>query len=74
MEIFVDSKGEVEMSRLYENGSPDGEKIDIPNIYIGALNTDGIDIRGKDFLIERVKITNFDDAVVPKPSSPGRGQ
>jgi hypothetical protein len=33
------------------------------------LNTDGIDIAGKDILVENVKITNFDDAVVMKPSS-----
>jgi len=32
-----------------------------------ALNTDGIDPSGKNILIERVKITNFDDAVAVKP-------
>ena len=32
------------------------------------LNTDGIDPAGKNVLIERVKITNFDDAVAVKPS------
>ena len=32
------------------------------------LNTDGIDIYGKNVLIERVKITNFDDGVVIKAS------
>lgn len=31
------------------------------------LNTDGIDPSGKNFLIERVKITNFDDAIAVKP-------
>ena len=31
------------------------------------LNTDGIDIYGRNALIERVKITTFDDAVVLKP-------
>lgn len=36
-----------------------------------ALNTDGIDISGKNFVIERVKITNWDDAVVVKPLNNG---
>jgi len=33
------------------------------------LNTDGIDIAGSNILIERVNITNFDDAVAIKPLS-----
>lgn len=32
------------------------------------LNTDGIDPAAKNVLIERVKITNHDDAVAVKPS------
>lgn len=36
------------------------------------LNTDGIDIYGRNALIERVKITTFDDAVVLKPSHRNR--
>ena len=32
------------------------------------FNTDGIDFSGKNVLVERIKITNFDDAVVVKPS------
>ena len=31
------------------------------------LNTDGIDPAGTNILIERVNITNFDDAVAVKP-------
>ena len=31
------------------------------------LNTDGIDVRGKNVLIEKVNITNYDDAVAVKP-------
>ena len=31
-----------------------------------ALNTDGIDPAGKNVLIERVNITNYDDAVAVK--------
>ena len=33
------------------------------------LNTDGIDVRGRNILIERVNITNFDDAIAIKPES-----
>jgi len=33
------------------------------------LNTDGIDPAGKNILIERVNITNYDDAVAVKPSN-----
>jgi len=33
------------------------------------LNTDGIDPEGKNILIERVNITNYDDAVAVKPSA-----
>ena len=33
------------------------------------LNTDGIDLWSRDFVLERIKITNFDDAIVPKPST-----
>jgi len=73
IKIYVESKGEINWSRLTENGSPDGEKTDIPfPIYAGALNTDGIDISGENYLVERVNITNFDDCVVPKPSSGGK--
>ena len=32
------------------------------------LNTDGVDVKGKNALIERLNITNYDDAVVIKPS------
>lgn len=35
---------------------------------IFPLNTDGIDIWAQNVNIKRVKITNFDDAIVPKPS------
>jgi len=31
------------------------------------LNTDGIDVSGKNILIEKLNITNFDDTVVVKP-------
>lgn len=37
------------------------------NLPTFPLNTDGINPAGKNILIERVKITNFDDAVAIKP-------
>lgn len=33
-----------------------------------ALNTDGIDFSGRNATFRRIKITNWDDAIVPKPS------
>lgn len=33
------------------------------------FNTDGIDIIGQNVLIERITVTNFDDAVAVKPDS-----
>jgi polygalacturonase len=35
------------------------------------LNTDGIDPYGSNVLIERVNITNYDDAVAVKPANKG---
>ena len=35
------------------------------------LNTDGIDYAGRNGTFRRLKITNFDDTVVPKPSHRG---
>ena len=70
LEIFVDTEGQIELCRLFGdcNGTRAEGKLpfEIPTF---PLNTDGIDIWSKDFLIERVKITNFDDAIVPKPST-----
>ncbi len=44
------------------------EELGVPTF---PLNTDGIDPRGKNVLIENVNITNFDDAVAVKPCSKG---
>jgi polygalacturonase len=41
-------------------------KLSLPTF---PLNTDGIDPSGTDVLIERVRISNFDDAVAVKPSN-----
>lgn len=36
---------------------------------VNPLNTDGIDPDGKNMTFRRIKITNFDDVIVPKPST-----
>ena len=46
--------------------TPKGFSLRLPTF---PLNTDGIDIYGRNVLIERVKITNFDDGVVIKASN-----
>jgi len=33
------------------------------------LNTDGIDANGRNITFRRVKVTNFDDAIVAKPTN-----
>lgn len=43
-----------------------GLKLEIP-LPTFPLNTDGIDFFGKNATFRRLKITNFDDTVVPKP-------
>jgi hypothetical protein len=66
-EIYVDTKGQLELCKLKNDCKP----IDwhLNNVPIYPLNTDGIDIWGQHFLIERIKITNYDDGIVPKPSN-----
>lgn len=38
---------------------------------IFPLNTDGIDANGRNVTFRRVKVTNFDDAIVAKPANKG---
>ena len=45
-----------------------GLKIELPTF---PLNTDGIDIWGRNGTFRNLKITNFDDSVVPKPCNQG---
>ena len=61
MEIYVDMFGQMSLGKLI---GKDDWKVTVPTY---ALNTDGIDPTAKNVLIERVKITNFDDAVAVKP-------
>ena len=44
------------------------DKLDI-HLPTFPLNTDGIDIVAKNFTVRRVKMINYDDAVVPKPGN-----
>jgi len=73
-EIYVDIVGQLELHNLFLHDYPKefvelGDmKLEIP---IFPLNTDGVDIYGRNFTFRNVKITNFDDAIVPKPSNKG---
>jgi polygalacturonase len=68
-EIHVDVMGQLEIGEIFA-GKMLGEMID-DGLSIRApmfpLNTDGIDPHGKNILIERINITNYDDAVAVKP-------
>lgn len=66
MEIHVDIKGQLELNRLFlgDKGWINADGKTLPTF---PLNTDGIDPHGTNILIERVNITNFDDAVAIKP-------
>lgn len=64
MEIHVDYKGQLEINKLLlgNNGYTEGGKT-LPWF---PLNTDGIDLHGTNILLERINVTNFDDAVAVK--------
>ena len=68
MEIHVDIKGQLEINKLLlgDGGFFDGNG---PTLPMFPFNTDGIDPHGTNILIERVNVTNFDDAVAIKPSN-----
>lgn len=72
-EIYVDVWGQLSLQKFYGGVmSKSFEKYrDLPNLSIGApmfpLNTDAIDTWSRNVTFRRLKITNFDDAIVPKP-------
>ena len=78
MEIYVDVWGQLALSKLFSSRLAKGlveatllelgGGIEIPTF---PLNTDGIDIWGQNMTFRNIKITNFDDAIVPKPSNKG---
>lgn len=63
MEVYVSLWGHLALDRLL--GTSSDFSLPVPTF---PLNTDGIDPSGTNILIERVKITNFDDAVAIKPA------
>lgn len=70
-EIYVDAYGQLELDKLFlgDHDSSFINGIGGKTLPTYALNTDGIDPAGKNVLIERVNITNYDDAVAVKPMS-----
>ena len=67
-EIEVDVMGQIHLGELLGNDLDYGLGIKLPTF---PLNTDGLDPAGRNILIERVNITNFDDAVAVKPLDRG---
>lgn len=83
-EIYVDVMGQLSLQKFYggvmaksfeKYGDSALPGLDIPNLSIRApmfpLNTDAIDTWAKNVTFRRLTITNFDDAIVPKPSNKG---
>lgn len=66
-EIYVDYKGVLELGKLLLGSDYTG--LNGKTLPMFPLNTDGIDSAGKNILIERLNITNFDDAVAVKASN-----
>lgn len=65
-EIMTEMKGQLELGKLLAGGSGYSglNGMTLPTY---PLNTDGVDPAGKNILIERLNITNHDDAVAVKP-------
>ena len=59
-----------ELERLFKGSILPSLDIKFPFLTF-PLNTDGIDVSGRNHTIKRVKITNYDDAVVVKPLRTG---
>ena len=71
-EIHVDYKGILELGKLLlssDDSSSNG--LNGMTLPMFPLNTDGIDPAGKNILIERLNVTNFDDAVAVKALNSG---
>ena len=66
--IHVDAVGQLQLGKLLSGGVSKvfGHKTSFQAPFY-PLNTDGIDPRGRNILIERVNITNYDDAIAVKP-------
>lgn len=72
-EIYVDAYGQLELDKLLLGDNDLMNGLGGRTFPMYALNTDGIDPRGKNALIERVNITNYDDAVAIKEMT-GQGK
>jgi len=81
-EIYVDVFGQLSLQKFYGStlaksfAKYEGVKLEgLPNLSIEApifpLNTDAIDTWSRNVTFRRLKITNFDDAIVPKPCNQG---
>ena len=71
MEIYADIWGTLDFSLLGSKHVPSFmSNWKLPFVTF-PLNTDGIDPAGRNMTFRRIKITNFDDAIVPKPSHVG---
>jgi polygalacturonase len=79
-EIYCDIWGQTQLSQFfgetpvyglaeYVEKYLAGHEFSLPRLPTFPLNTDGVDLDGKNILVEKVKITNFDDAVVFKPGN-----
>jgi len=87
MEIYVDVMGQLELNKLFgyipvgvndprdlmdlieQVADENGHEIMAPMF---PFNTDGIDLNGRNFTLRNIKITNFDDAIVAKPTNRGK--
>ena len=69
-EIRADYAGLFELERLFWGNIMKHLNIKFPFVTF-PLNTDGIDPSGPNHTYRRIKITNYDDAIVPKPSHEG---
>lgn len=73
-EIYVDMFGILNIWKLFghnfgtEFDTLSGLNLEFPTF---PLNTDGIDFQGRNGTFRNIKITNFDDAIVAKPSNKG---
>lgn len=73
--VYVDYMGQLDLGKLLLGADYSGmfSGINHMTLPMFPLNTDGLDIGGKNILIERLNITNFDDAVTIKASTRNHG-
>ena len=60
--VYVDSAGQAALMRRY-NAMSDGTRGIPEGVPIFPLNTDGLDIAGRNLTVRRCNITNYDDAL-----------